>query len=75
MSVTSRNTYWDTCAGVLLAGKIKATSESTGSTKSVGIVKVWAETARVLRGQNLVSFDLIGAKVFDKYTGKGSSCQ
>ena len=75
MSVTSRNTYWDTCPRVLLAGKIKATSESTGSTKSGGIVAVWAESARVLRGQNLVSFDLIGAEVFDKYTGEWCSCQ
>ena len=75
VSVTSRNTYWDTCARVLLAGKIKATSESTGSTKSVGIAKVWAETARVLKEHNLVSFDLIGAEVFDKCTEEWCSCQ
>ena len=26
-------------------------------------------------GDNLVSFDLIGAELFDKYTGEWSSCQ
>ena len=37
VSVTSRNTYWDTCARVLLAGKIKATSESTEVQRVLGL--------------------------------------